>query len=205
MATLDRPQTNGAVEKLAEELHQLEREENALAERTDGVEWKQWVAIALSTFALGVALFAAVIALTNDDDNGTQTPAPAPQPTAGMPGGMHDGSGGGAAAAARTVSVELGEMYVKPSMRSISAGKVTFTAQNMGKLEHELMVEPAPIKFDAPGKPTEDAATGMIEDMGPGGHGKMSMRLKPGKYVLFCNVPGHYAAGQRTTFTVTES
>ena len=204
MATLDRPQTNGAVEKLAEELHQLEREEHTLEERTAGVEWKQWVAIALSTLALAIALFAAIIALTNDDDNGTQTPAPAPQPTASIPGGMHDGSGG-STAAARTVSVELGDMYVKPSMSSISAGEVTFTARNMGKVEHELMVEPAPIKFDAPGKPTEDAATGMIEDMAPGAQGKMTMHLKPGRYVLFCNVPGHYAAGQRTTFTVTES
>ncbi len=28
-------------------------------------------------------------------------------------------------------------------------------------------------------------------------------KLKPGNYVLFCNVSGHYAAGQHIPFTVT--
>jgi uncharacterized cupredoxin-like copper-binding protein len=31
------------------------------------------------------------------------------------------------------------------------------------------------------------------------------MHLKPGKYMLFCNVQGHYAAGQHTVFTVTKA
>jgi hypothetical protein len=44
---------------------------------------------------------------------------------------------------------------------------------------------------------------GMIEDMSSGSSGRMTVRLSPGTYVLFCNVPGHYAAGQHTTFTVT--
>lgn len=39
--------------------------------------------------------------------------------------------------------------------------------------------------------------------MGPGGHGRMALKLKPGKYELFCNVPGHYAAGQHASFNVT--
>jgi uncharacterized cupredoxin-like copper-binding protein len=41
--------------------------------------------------------------------------------------------------------------------------------------------------------------------MQPGGHGKLTLRLKPGRYMLFCNVPGHYAGGQHTVFTVTKS
>ena len=31
----------------------------------------------------------------------------------------------------------------------------------------------------------------------------LTLNLKPGKYQLFCNVPGHYAAGQHIPFTVT--
>ncbi len=42
----------------------------------------------------------------------------------------------------------------------------------------------------------------MIPDMGPGGSGRMTLNLRPGTYELFCNVPGHYAAGQHVTFTV---
>jgi uncharacterized cupredoxin-like copper-binding protein len=44
---------------------------------------------------------------------------------------------------------------------------------------------------------------GMIEDMDPGASGKMTLKLTPGSYVLFCNVPGHYAAGQHVRLTVT--
>jgi uncharacterized cupredoxin-like copper-binding protein len=33
----------------------------------------------------------------------------------------------------------------------------------------------------------------------------MTLKLMPGKYMLFCNVPGHYAAGQHTVLTVTQS
>ena len=34
-------------------------------------------------------------------------------------------------------------------------------------------------------------------------HAIVTLELKPGSYVLFCNVSGHYAAGQHTPFTVT--
>ena len=30
----------------------------------------------------------------------------------------------------------------------------------------------------------------------------MTVNLKAGSYQLFCNVPGHYAAGQHTNITV---
>jgi uncharacterized cupredoxin-like copper-binding protein len=31
----------------------------------------------------------------------------------------------------------------------------------------------------------------------------MTLNLKPGMYMLFCNVPGHYALGQHTMLKVT--
>jgi uncharacterized cupredoxin-like copper-binding protein len=43
----------------------------------------------------------------------------------------------------------------------------------------------------------------MIQDMAPGESGKMTLDLKPGMYMLFCNITGHYAAGQHTVFRVT--
>lgn len=36
----------------------------------------------------------------------------------------------------------------------------------------------------------------------PGGERADTVRLTLGRYVLFCNLPGHYAAGQRTGLTV---
>jgi uncharacterized cupredoxin-like copper-binding protein len=43
----------------------------------------------------------------------------------------------------------------------------------------------------------------MIEDMEPGQSDKMTLKLTPGTYVLFCNVSGHYSAGQHIRFSVT--
>jgi uncharacterized cupredoxin-like copper-binding protein len=31
----------------------------------------------------------------------------------------------------------------------------------------------------------------------------MTLKLTPGNYMLFCNVSGHYAAGQHIRFSVT--
>jgi uncharacterized cupredoxin-like copper-binding protein len=101
------------------------------------------------------------------------------------------------------VTAQLGDYWVRPDVSSVPAGKVTFTAKNVGKVPHELMIERMPIKMDAPGQPNEEAAQGMIDDMGPGESGHMTLNLKPGTYELFCNAPGHYAMGQHTMFKVT--
>jgi uncharacterized cupredoxin-like copper-binding protein len=127
-----------------------------------------------------------------------------------MPGAMH----GAGQATARTsksagsipvVSSTLGEYYIHPNMTSVRAGKIEFSARNVGQVTHELMVERMPMKMDGPGQPNEDAAQGMIDDMGPGASGKMTLALQPGMYMLFCNLPGHYAAGQHTMLRVTGS
>ena len=122
---------------------------------------------------------------------------------------MGAASGTGAASSqatagpAQQVSAKLGDYTVTPNMTSVPAGNVTFNATNVGQVPHELMIERMPIKMDAPNQPNEDAAQGMIDDMGPGESGSMTLNLKPGNYMLFCNVPGHYAMGQHTMFKVT--
>lgn len=156
--------------------------------------WLLWLAALI--LVLAGALF---LVLSGDDD----APTPVTQ-SQNAPSGMPMTGGSGASpAAARTVEVELGEMYVKPSDSTVQAGKVMFIARNVGRIEHELMIERMPIKMDGPGMPTEDAAIGMIEEMAPMHRGRMTLRLSPGDYELFCNIPGHYASGQRTTLTVT--
>ncbi len=37
----------------------------------------------------------------------------------------------------------------------------------------------------------------------PGGRDRVRVDLTPGSYVLLCNLPGHYVAGQRAALTVT--
>jgi uncharacterized cupredoxin-like copper-binding protein len=209
MATLQQPQRNGSRARLLEELHQLEREEHELERRTNGVEWRQWIALAISTFALAVAIFALTMALTNeDDDDGTAPATPAVQagPATDSAAAVRDPAAAAPAKtppAVRRIPVELGDMYVKPSTRSISAGKVKFVVRNVGAVEHELIVARKPLMMEGPGMPMHEQGV-MTDHMHPGARERLEMNMKPGKYELFCNVPGHYAAGQRTSLTVTK-
>lgn len=197
---------------LEEELQQLEAEENELENRASSLELKTILLAMLGGSALILSIAALAVALLRSGDTVGSTPsaaAPAAANTS-MGAAPMSGSSGMAATApivngARVIKVQLGEMYVKPTATTVPAGKVTFEAKNAGILTHELMIERMPMRFEAPGKPVESAAQGMIQDMSSGQMGKMTVRLKPGKYTLFCNVPGHYAAGQHTLLTVTRS
>lgn len=110
-----------------------------------------------------------------------------------------------AAATHGTVYVQLGDYWVAPAVSQVRAGKVTFMARNTGMAPHELMIERAPIKMMGPGRPDEMATQGMIEYMTSGHSGHTTLRLSPGNYLLFCNVPGHYSYGQHIPFTVVKS
>jgi uncharacterized cupredoxin-like copper-binding protein len=207
---------------LAEELHELEEHEAALERRTRSLELSGPLALIVSFFALAIGIGALVIALANGSDGtsmmaGTNAVGDSGQSN-GMMGstassGMMAGAGGHgkftpaamAAAAHGKVYVQLGDYWAAPTVSSVRAGKVSFIATNVGRVPHELMVERMPMKFDSPMHPNEGAAQGMIDDMDPGHSGQMTMRLRPGTYMLFCNAPGHYAAGQHMLFKVTKS
>ena len=203
---------------LASELHQLEAKEAALERRTHSLELGGPLTLLLSVVALALSIAAFVIALSNDS-NGTggslmptaagRTGMMAGNGTQGMMSGTKADGRFSAATIAQAangkVYAQLGDYWVAPSVSTVRAGKVTFYATNVGKVPHELMVERMPIKFDSPMRPTEDAALGMIEDMDAGETGQMTVSLTPGTYMLFCNVTGHYAAGQHTVFRVTGS
>ena len=231
MSTNIEDRAEQTTDDLASELHDLEVHEEALERRTRSLEFAGPLALVFSFFALALGIGALIVALNND--GGSSTPAAAgntPAASGSMMGassssqaGMGMGSKAGssmmmgagghgkftaaqvAAAKTGTVYVQLGDIWVAPTVPSVKSGKVVFKAKNVGKLEHELMVERMPMKFDAPMKPNEDAAQGMIPDMEGGASGQMTMHLKPGKYMLFCNVEGHYAAGQHMVFTVTKA
>ena len=232
MSTKIKARTEQTTDDLAGELHDLEVREKALEHRTRSLEFAGPLALVFSFVALALGAGALIVALNNDDGR-TDGPAAAggtPAASRSTMGassasqtGMGMGSAAGrstmmgtgghgtftaaqvAAAKTGTVYVQLGDIWVAPTVPSVKSGKVVFKAKNVGKLEHELMVERMPMKFDAPMQPNEDAAQGMIPDMEGGGSGQMTMHLKPGTYMLFCNVEGHYAAGQHMRFTVTKA
>ena len=213
-ATVDREKDGSG--ELTERLKELRAQESALERRTSSLELSNPLGILLGFAALAIAIGALVVALANRSDSrsmmngvgvtGTTTTGTGMMGSSGMMRGRGTFTASqGAAAAAGTVYVNLGDYWVQPAVTSVRAGKVTFIAKNLGRMPHELMIERAPIKLTAPNQPDEDAAQGMIEDMSSGRSGRMTVRLSPGSYVLFCNLTGHYAAGQHTTFTVVKS
>ncbi len=107
---------------------------------------------------------------------------------------------------AATVHVRLKEFKVLPTPKSVVAGRVTFVVRNVGNLEHELVVirttrKPGSLPVSG-GKASERGKVGEVADLAPGRTGRVTLRLRPGKYVLICNVRGHYQAGQRVGFVV---
>lgn len=121
------------------------------------------------------------------------------------------------AATPTVVKVQLWDkgtsMGVELSRDSVPAGPVTFVVKNVSKgTVHEMLVmylaDPSKLLpyIQQEGKTTEDKSIdkGEVSELAPSKSGKLTVDLQPGKYVLICNVPGHFAAGMWSTFTVTE-
>jgi uncharacterized cupredoxin-like copper-binding protein len=122
----------------------------------------------------------------------------------GMMRGMGMGMG--------TKDMPMAMLGITAEPGSVKAGRVTFEVTNSSKdMIHEMVVSPVadpskPLPYDKSlAKVDEDAAghLGEVSELSPGQSGSLSLSLKPGTYILYCNVPGHYALGMWTLITVT--
>jgi uncharacterized cupredoxin-like copper-binding protein len=104
-------------------------------------------------------------------------------------------------------------MGIKLSQDSVVAGVVTFKVTNASKdTVHEMIVmymkDPSKALpyIDNENRVNEDksADKGEVSELDPGKSGSLTVALKPGKYLLICNVPGHFDAGMWTELTVTK-
>lgn len=102
-------------------------------------------------------------------------------------------------------------MGVTADKKSVSAGEVTFEVTNKSKdLIHEMVISPVandskPLPYDTTMENVkEDAAghLGEVSELDPGKTGALRITLKPGTYILYCNVPGHYSMGMWTLIKV---
>jgi uncharacterized cupredoxin-like copper-binding protein len=102
-------------------------------------------------------------------------------------------------------------MGLKVSKTKVKAGKVTFEVTNTSKDSvHEMVVAAvkgsnAKLPYNASDSRVEEnhiADLGEVSELQPGKSGSVTLDLKPGKYVLFCNVPGHYMDGMWKVITV---
>lgn len=112
-----------------------------------------------------------------------------------------------ASASKSAVKVQLKEFKVLPSPLRAKRGVVSFTVKNTGKINHEFVVlktKLAPSKLPVKsGKAVETGRVGKVRAFKPGASRTLTLTLKAGKYVLLCNLAGHYQAGQRIGFAVT--
>lgn len=121
------------------------------------------------------------------------------------PGGSpHMGMSGG--------QMPMAMMGIKLDQSSVPAGKVTFAVSNESDVMiHEMVISPVadtstPLPYSRESqKVDEDKAghLGEVAELEPGDSGALTLSLKPGTYILYCNIPGHYALGMWTLLKVT--
>ena len=93
----------------------------------------------------------------------------------------------------------------------MDAGDVDFQADNHGPDAHELIVARVapgghlPLRSDGLTVDEEGLKRAIVGALEPGESGdvrSLRVRLAKGRYVLFCNMSGHYMAGMETVLTV---
>jgi uncharacterized cupredoxin-like copper-binding protein len=101
-------------------------------------------------------------------------------------------------------------MFLKADPATVPAGEVTFQVSNDSKtVVHEMILAAVadttkPMPYNAnENRVDEDKAgdLGEVSELDPGKQGSLTVTLKPGSYLLYCNIPGHYMAGMWTTIT----
>jgi hypothetical protein len=94
--------------------------------------------------------------------------------------------------------------------KHVASGNLTVTVVNKGPDDHELIIVRAttarlPLRSDGL-TANEEKLTPIIalslEPAPPGSTRTAHVQLRPGRYVLFCNMAGHFMAGMRTTLVV---
>lgn len=109
-----------------------------------------------------------------------------------------------------TVNATEADFTITLAQSSVPAGPVTFSVNNTSPTTtHEFVV----IKTDLPqdqlpmdgSEVDEDAVNGIgeVEDIAPGTTKTLDLTLDAGKYVVICNIPGHYQQGMHAALTVT--
>jgi hypothetical protein len=136
-------------------------------------------------------------------------PTPRPSPTSAPPTAPADGDG----AAPGALHVELREWAVSgengEDLPEIDAGETTFEAHNEGQTPHELAIiktdldaADLPISRSAVDEDGAGELVGRIDAFAGGAVEEGTFNLDAGRYVLLCNIAGHYQQGMYASLTV---
>ncbi len=110
------------------------------------------------------------------------------------------------------VQVTERDFHIGTSVQRLHPGAVDLSVHNQGPDDHELIVvrehrgTPLPMRVDGVTLNEEKLLSATIENLEPGHPGstrEVSLHLTPGRYVLFCNMAGHYLSGMHTQLVVS--
>ena len=116
---------------------------------------------------------------------------------------------GGPSDGAAAIAVALREWEIAPGAPAAPAGEVAFGIANEGSLAHDLWVIRTDLAADA--LPVASGVAAIGEAVALAGRSgsvaarasaRLALRLEAGRYVLICNVAGHYELGMRAAFAV---
>lgn len=111
-------------------------------------------------------------------------------------------------------------MQVRLSRHDAPAGAVSLRVSDVGVMDHELVVLPLADRASVGqrnvgsdgtvdergslGEVSNNCGAGEGEGLHPGETGWTTLQLRPGRYELVCNLPGHYAAGMFSELDVSK-
>ena len=103
------------------------------------------------------------------------------------------GCGGGGGTQIVGTKVTLSEYKFDPKDLSVQSGKVTFTLINSGTTSHDMTIADSGGKVIAKSEVVQagDSKLFTIDN------------LPAGKYVVYCDLPGHRSSGMEGTLTAT--
>jgi uncharacterized cupredoxin-like copper-binding protein len=115
----------------------------------------------------------------------------------------------------QTITVSLNNYGFKFSPATIKSGNVKFFVTNDSPVTiHELWIvktnaaiDQLPLISDGTKIDEESKAftkLGSVDDLDPGKTGEMVMTLDPGRYIYFCNQPGHYKLDMRGELNIAQ-
>jgi uncharacterized cupredoxin-like copper-binding protein len=104
------------------------------------------------------------------------------------------------------VAVHMQDYKVILSVATVKAGTVRFGIKNEGGMEHSFELIKTDLPFDqlptVDAKAKEDGLVKQVKSLAVGKVSVVSADLAAGKYVIICNVAGHYQLGMRVGLKV---
>jgi uncharacterized cupredoxin-like copper-binding protein len=105
------------------------------------------------------------------------------------------------------LAVTMKDYRVELNVTTLKAGTVKIGVKNAGGMEHSFELIKTDLAFDklptdANAKAREDGLVKQVKSIAVGKVATLTADLAAGKYVVICNVAGHYQLGMRAALTV---